>query len=510
MKQLKTDIRGATMRTCVYVACVVGVWLLSCGCRTGTAQGAEAQNWEQHKNPLGFVVRHPKGWVVETEDDGRILVRSADRSAFTVIQPFFLRESVGAQEWLGNVPTQFASLFPEAILEKSEQRRERPDEAVASLAYSINGKPGRASLLCSIYERSGMFYAVAAPREQFAEKKKALVKILETFSFTQPAASAKRTSPDGGLEYVRWKDPKEGAFDVEVPKGWRVSGGLFRFASVDVRPAMELVSPDGQIRITVGDAALPPFSVPTALGESLGFREGSRYSPGYGVEMIVRRYVPGVAFAKEYVQARMGRAYSDLRFTEVKDRPDAAEGINRINAQYGGLIATRLTTGQVAFTCQADGRPMRGYYFAGTQLTHAGEVGIWNVQYLYGYVAAEDRVAMAQAVMDRIIRTARPNPDWVAMQQGLTANTSRIVADTNAYVSKIISDSYWNTQRSRDDLMRKWSNMTLGLTDVTDPDTGETWKVASGHNYYWRRGDTIVGTDVYDRPDIDFSPLKEW
>ena len=39
--------------------------------------------------------------------------------------------------------------------------------------------------------------------------------------------------------------------------------------------------------------------------------------------------------------------------------------------------------------------------------------------------------------------------------------------------------------------------------------TGEAWHVANGHNNYWRRGDTTVGTDI-DPPNVDFTPLVEW
>jgi hypothetical protein len=68
------------------------------------------------------------------------------------------------------------------------------------------------------------------------------------------------TPPPGSrLTFVRWQDPKEHAFSLEVPKQWAVSGGLFRFASVDVRPAIEAVSPDGHVRIVAGDAQ-PPHS----------------------------------------------------------------------------------------------------------------------------------------------------------------------------------------------------------------------------------------------------------
>jgi len=104
------------------------------------------------------------------------------------------------------------------------------------------------------------------------------------------------------------------------------------------------------------------------------------------------------------------------------------------------------------------------------------------------------------------------NPQWVASQQQLAANVSKIVIQTNQEISKIINDSYWARQKTLDGIHRRFSNYILGVTDVADPITGKKWKVKAGHNYYWRRDytDTIVGTEVYERPDIDFSPLKEF
>ena len=109
-----------------------------------------------------------------------------------------------------------------------------------------------------------------------------------------------------------------------------------------------------------------------------------------------------------------------------------------------------------------------------------------------------------------MVKTFKINSRWLAMQSNLTAATSEIVSRTHNEISEIINSSYQYRQRVNDDLSRKWSNVILGLTDVKDPETGETWKVASGRNYYWRKGDSIVGTDTYDRPDIDFTPLEEW
>jgi len=48
---------------------------------------------------------------------------------------------------------------------------------------------------------------------------------------------------------VKFEDPFEQAFTVEVPQGWTVRGGLFRLGYSDYRPMIDLVSPDGSINI---------------------------------------------------------------------------------------------------------------------------------------------------------------------------------------------------------------------------------------------------------------------
>lgn len=84
--------------------------------------------------------------------------------------------------------------------------------------------------------------------------------------------------------FLVWHDPREHAFSAEVPAGWTVSGGLFRFASVDVRPAIEVVSPEGKIRVTARDAEIPGFAAPNPMLEMTGFREWRKSRDGPGVQ----------------------------------------------------------------------------------------------------------------------------------------------------------------------------------------------------------------------------------
>ncbi|GIW55442.1 MAG: hypothetical protein KatS3mg082_1846 [Nitrospiraceae bacterium] len=468
------------------------------------AWGQAPKGWVVHKDPMGFSVQLPRGWTVSADrSSGRVELQGLEGEQ-VIVGPVFIPASLeraAAPSVLHRLATK---LRPGAQWE--------PPQPAGAAAVRMRGHVGdRLAVAVFTWVTSpkgsaGYVYTMAAPEARYRQLEQTFAKILQSFRVS--GAAAKEAAPS--LSYVRWQDPRENAFSVDVPSQWTMSGGLFRVASVDVRPAWEALSPDGQIRITGGDAEIPPFTLPTPTLEMTGFHEGSWYSPGYGVTMMVRRYIPGTAFATEYVTTKVARGCSQLTFTETRDRPDAVQAINAVYAQYGNVgMSVSLTAGEAAFICRRDDQLMQGYYFAGTQLTaSAGMGGVWNVQYLFGYLAAREKAEQAQSVLNTMIKSLQLDPQWVAMQQNVTANVSQIVSRTNAEISSIISESYWSRQGTMDELSRRRSNAILGVEDVMDPVTGREIKVESGSSYYWidQRG-TIVGTETDTRPNIDFREL---
>jgi len=477
----------------------------------------DSANWVLHADKLGFAVRHPAGWTVETTRDGLIVVRSAERSAVALAAPFFAR-GTAAQECLMQAPGFLGAILPQARVTKAVQKSRSPDIVLASLAYDAGGRAGRAAMLATVSDRGGMLFAVAAPADQYAAEQRVLVRILETFRFTKPTGAAQAGGAGAGadvaIRYVPWQDPNEQAFSTEVPEGWKVTGGLLRRNAVDPRGCIHIASPDGEVVVSSGDATVPTFSLP---GFSQFFPEGSDYSPGYGVVMKVMRFKPGAQFAAEYVQTRVGQTIGDIAVTGTRDRADIAQVFNEVYRRLNSpMVSTQLSMGEVTFTGRYQDKACEGYWFAGTQLTatNMGGVqgGIWTVPNLIGYVATPPKAPLAQAVMMHLIQSSRLNPQWVAMQQGLTANVSDIVTETNKALSNTIIKGHEARQPTHDNASRNWSNMMLGQTDLVDPDTGQTYKAASGHNYYWVRpgSNTGFGTSTSDPPDINVVPLAEW
>ncbi len=489
----------------------IGSLVLCFACDSGTPRMVEK------KYPQGFSINHPESWSAQVIDKKYIWLSAQEeaKSSFIVIYPFFLGKNMDSRSWLEQNIPQLTQFFEQPSLEKVGQLRAFPDEAACRFLFRKDGSSYVGIALCSIYEKSGVLYVLAAPGESFERQKHQLITMLESFRFESAEEGVFEQSVTNRIRYRPWQDPVENAFTIDIPQGWSATGGTFRRAAVDLVHVLETISPDQKIKIRFNDENLPVFAIPTQMLLWSGFREGSWYSPGYGVNMLVKRYLPGQRFLLEYLDHHR-QNFSAFSIVEQKDRPDIVANFNKIWAHLAsaGISFTRHA-GDAAFRFIDNGEPFVGYGLAVTQVVQSmamGGGGNWNVELLLIYYSPEDQMDSVKEIATHMFQSIRMNPVWVASQQMLTANVSQVVAQTSREIARIIDESYWSRQAVMDNVSRKFSNYILGVTDVVDPETGETWKVEAGHNYYWRKNHTnvIVGTEIAQRPDIDFSLLREF
>jgi hypothetical protein len=220
----------------------------------------------------------------------------------------------------------------------------------------------------------------------------------------------------------------------------------------------------------------------------------------------VSRYQPGAVFAEAYVR----RMCPSARITSRTNREDLASAVNAIVRRYAPAMAqtTSYDMGEVRFTCNGQA----GYYFANTMLMDLGTNGVWHVDNILGYTAPLARAAVAEAVLQHMVRTYKQNPQWIEMQSNITMKTSRTVSDTGRQISETIARTFQDRWRREDNIFRKDTNARRGTTDLVDPDTGETWNVTGGKRYYWHKpgSDVIVGTDSTEPPAQGFERLTEY
>jgi hypothetical protein len=443
--------------------------------------------------------------VVESRENGLVSIHTADQRTFAVIQPFVAQPGTRALTWIGGIPAPLNSLLPQPRLEGTRQTAVRPDQALASFTCTRNGEPVRALALVSIYRNSGMLFAIAAPAADLHAMQSDLISILSSFSYRAPAKSTANDTAAINLNWTRFREPTEGAYAVEVPSGWKATGSVVRRSVMDARMWVKVTSPDGDISIVSGDAEVPMFVHPTPPMRSIGLREGQWYTAG-GNSSLIKRYRPGKLFAAEYVQSKIAQKCSNLRIVSQNDRHDWEEALRP-------PLGVRLDFGEVTFTCEMGGRPIRGYWLAGTSFSgNESTYNTWSVMSNEGFLAEVGKESLALAVLHRMEATFQGDPRWAAEQQHVTLQAAE--QNQRQYRERMaqIEKTYRDYDRMWGESTRKSVEQIGNRVTLVDPQTGDRYEAADGHNYYWvdpigqRTG---FAGNIDSPPNVDVHQLME-
>jgi len=476
-----------------------------------TAAVAQPGGWSRSRDPHGFDIEYPAGWTTQVSNDMRIVVRSQDGASIATVMPF-VKAGASCRQYLTEALAG-GGLFPQARIDNATQRRQQPDEVVAAFTFD-NGR-ARGAALCSLYRGSGMMFAIAAPAGSYDRQKEDLARIVRSVSFRQPASGT--TSNTSGaasraVQYARFTDPREGAFIVDVPAGWRTEGGLLRRSAIDITGSIRTSSPDGATGVFLGDERLSNCVTPEVMGGSM--REGQIYDSGAGTRLMILRMQPPAVFGMNYLgQLQQRYGLSGIQVKDRRDRSDLVAAANRNAAQFNANPQgpTRSSSAEVSFTAQRNGRPVAGYLLVSIAVTPWMNNGVYWTPSVSGYVTPMDDLGQTNAIFWHSLNSAEMNPQWTQGQQKTTMATSKIFAAGAEANAETISKSYWANQAIHDRTMQNDSDARRDQVRLRDPNTGEEFTAAAGHNYYYRPaagdGNSIFGTNNTDRPNIDASEL---
>jgi hypothetical protein len=367
-------------------------------------------------------------------------------------------------------------------------------------------------------------YELEAPPDVYAASANTFARILQSFRGS-PDNAPRQTggnASSGPVSYVNWRDPQEGAFTLQVPRGWQVTGGEYRLSATDIRGSVTMISPDGQMRVFVGDANIGAYIGPTQTLSYAGLREGGMYGLGDGSKLEIRRYMTGSQFARAYAQNRFNSQCSGVQVESARDRQDLLSSFSgAINAD--GLSGGQTTAGDAVFSCTGRGGPLHGHVYAVTMVPLPSRSTIWYVYRLYGYIATAQSQQGAESIAQQVMQSYRVDQQWQmrekqianqavaadnARSQQIQARARAAIQENQRQTSEMIVKGYEQRSQVYDEISRRRENAILRTTDVVDPVSGSQYKIDSYSNYHWMNNQgAIVGNDTGTNPGYGWHDL---
>jgi hypothetical protein len=481
-----------------------------------------AITWTTHNDPAGFSVDMPAGWsVIADSSQGRIKMHGA-RGEQVVIWPIFIEQKQLNASGAARLVMQLARRLDSSLVWT-------PANASGNAARVVSKGAQRsgATLLTWSNTPSGAavtLYALEAPPDVYASSANTFTRILQSFRGSPDNATRQSGghAGTGPITYVNWKDPQEGAFTLQVPRGWQVVGGAYHLTATDVRSAVTMISPDGQMRIFFGDSNIGGFIEPSQMLAYAGMREGGLYGLGDGSQLEIRRFITGAQFARNYAQNRFAQQCSSMQVQSGGDRQDLTSTFLQ-SARAEGMTNARLTAGDAVFTCAGKGGQLQGHVFAATLYPLPGRSTIWQLYRLYGYIAAPQSQQAADSIVQQVMQSFRVDQQWRqradqiannAVQQDnyrsqqIQARARAAIQENQRQTSEMIVKGYEQRSQVYDEISRRRENSILGTTDVIDPVSGSQYKIDSYSNYHWMNNQgAIVGNDTGANPGYGWHDL---
>lgn len=463
--------------------------------------------WITHTDPTGFEVSIPANWTVgDPQTNGQVSLRGT-RGEEIMIWPIRVQNpQLNAHD--ASVLTQTLALRFDALMPWG------PTQNLGHAARAIgvgSDRSGAAILSWSDNPNgaSAYFCALEAPSKIFANSTEAFVAILKSFHVVSnsPVKNLLPTASGTGKvnNFVNWKDPHEDAFSVTVPQGWHVIGGTYRLSPVDVRYAVVMDSPDGQLRASVGDSMVGAFTQPTPELAAKGLVEGNYQLLDDGSKLEILQYMSGQKFVRSYVETIVSRECSHPQFSYGAPREDLAAVFSQ-SASEEGFSDGFLTAGEVEFSCSLDGRQANGKFVAATLRVGHAESAMWFVYRLYGFVALAGREQDGEKIMTQILQTLKFNSKWQALKK-TTADPSveaedplsheiqqraeEDIIDDQRQTTEMTARSYEQRKRVYDAVDHKLENAVLGTVEIVDRENGTHYKISDFDDFHF------VSTDGY-------------
>ena len=206
--------------------------------------------------------------------------------------------------------------------------------------------------------------------------------------------------------FVRWTEPKEKAFSLELPQGWKASGALIRAGKADLRSSVYVESPSDDQSILMNDPNIPRLATIGPQDQQRGITEGQTENIGGSFSVLYLHYMSATEFNRWYMQTRIAQLVDNLQIRREENTPRTAAQMtaeaNRKPNPIHARIQTSCAITHFSGTEKETGKPVVGQIITITQIYFNPNPQFSSLWQAKPYMIACDAGDKAEARLEKL------------------------------------------------------------------------------------------------------------
>ena len=324
----------------------------------------------------------------------------------------------------------------------------------------------------------------------------------------QPGPQPQRPAWTRTLQFQRVWEPREKAFSILIPKGWRTQGGIFRVNPIEHGPTNAIGAKLDFAIMSDARGTLLLRSLPEVIyvdARHMPIGQMGLVKPGQNYKgMIVMPVMSATAFLQRIAFPYAHPQARNVQLLEQKQLPKIAAAVQqrvqaalRLNFAYdAGLITVSYTEGGVAY---------RETMF--TMIENWGHLGagMWVNKETGLMRAPASQFAQAERILSVVRRSVQVNLQWLIGELRAQVKRGQIMIKTEQEIQRIGREIAEHRRRTNAEIN---NDCFLVLTDQEEYVNPHTKQVETGSNQWRRRwvnesGEVIYTDDESYDPNTD-------
>jgi hypothetical protein len=331
----------------------------------------------------------------------------------------------------------------------------------------------------------------------------------------------KKTSSKSAVLFQKIWEPKEKAFTVLAPKGWKIDGGIFNVDPLKTNGPGNTISPkcdftvknDAQGSVMIRWVPSWNYADLTYSPSGFGLFKPGQYYQGMPVRVIVsaKQFLNEI-LQKEHPQAANFQIVAEDPMNEVSTAfAKKAEPVNN-NLRLMGLAPMRFESLAMVVEYTEGGQRYRESVRT-TIADNRGGAFQWSNENTVMLRAPAAEFDAWKPVLDTIQLSQQPNPSWLASVARAVGQRAKGAMETQQYINRVANEIVENRRQTNADIRHENWLFISGQEEYKNPFTGEVERGTSAYRYRWENNQgEILYTDEnsFDPSRYEEYNSKDW